>query len=448
MHSDRFEEVQANITTADLAVTSADLHLVFVSTFMVMVSAVLQLGFIVNAATTAAVVFLSALPIIALASGGLAALSAHTPTKLQLALIAQVSALPGAVLVIATMIGAVVSKRDGFTLFGLIEAEALRAMSSSGAVEFVGLLFVCAVPILAILFFSPAFWRLLRRAYPPAAARLLRSALQTQNSAPRQHMRFSLWCVPLLLSVPPLLFISFLGHLLVRPFGGPFHNRLSLSPQYPIGWIKAFVRFYKRKTQLQAKEALAHDGRVPILLLRSFADEGVTYTPPEILQQSPRLASLETFRFQLEDCLARELSRKGPPVAIGAPGELLPPVGAYRQYCSEDEWRAVVLSRMAEAQAVVVIASQTKWLSWELDQIVRNNHIGKCMIFFPPLTPDAHADRVEAVLRAISPNAPADIAASGLVALLFHPSGPVTAVVDQKQSKQSYVLAVQAGLAP
>jgi hypothetical protein len=35
------------------------------------------------------------------------------------------------------------------------------------------------------------------------------------------------------------------------------------------------------------------------------------------------------------------------------------------------------------------------------------------MIFFPPLTPDVHAKRVETVLRAISPDASADIAAFG-----------------------------------
>jgi hypothetical protein len=256
-----------------------------------------------------------------------------------------------------------------------------------------------------------------------------------------------LWLVPFLLSVPVLIIISILAHLVIRPFGGPFHNRLTASPQYPLGWIKAFARFYKRRTQLQATEALEHDNRTPILLLRSFADDGVNYVPLEIQQSAPRLASLHHLRFQLEEKIARELSRKGPPIAIGAPGETLPPVGAYRQYCSEAEWQAVVLSRIAEARAVVVIASQTKWVSWELDQIVRNKHIGKCMIFFPPLTPDVHAKRVETVLRAISPDASADIAAFGVVALLFHPSGHITAVVDQKQAKQSYVLAAQAGLA-
>jgi hypothetical protein len=155
-------------------------------------------------------------------------------------------------------------------------------------------------------------------------------------------------------------------------------------------------------------------------------------------------------RFQLEEKIARELSRKGPPIAIGAPGEDLPPVGAYRQYCSEAEWQGVVLSRMAEAQAVAVVASQTKWLSWELDQIVRNNHVGKCMIFFPPLEPAAHAERVDAVLRAISAFLPPGepILALGLVALLFRPSGSVIAVVDPKQAKQSYALAAQAGLSP
>jgi len=227
-------------------------------------------------------------------------------------------------------------------------------------------------------------------------------------------------------------------------------NALSLAPQYPVGWIKDFMRFYKQRTQLGVKEALAYDKRAPILLLRSFDDDHIAYAPWELQERSPRLASLNTLRFVLEEALAKELSRKGPPIAIGAPGEVLPPIGAYRQYCGEAEWQGVVLERMSEAQSIVVIASETRWLSWELEQIAKNNYVEKCMLFFPPLEPFAHADRVTAVSRAISsflpPAASTTITAPGLVALLFGSSNSITALFDKTQSKESYILAVQAGL--
>ena len=104
----------------------------------------------------------------------------------------------------------------------------------------------------------------------------------------------------------------------------------------------------ERHLQPDAYELLLADTRPPILYLRSFANEN--------------MASEE------ELAIAQALEPLGPFVAIGKPGERLPPLGASRMYLSDDSWQAKVQDVMARARMVLVAAGSTPGLGWELAQ--------------------------------------------------------------------------------
>jgi TM2 domain-containing membrane protein YozV len=69
-----------------------------------------------------------------------------------------------------------------------------------------------------------------------------------------------------------------------------------------------------------------------------------------------------------EQELALFMSRIGPVVAIGKPGERLPELGAARLYAADDRWRDRITDLLRQARIVVVRAGNTPNLWWEIDQ--------------------------------------------------------------------------------
>jgi hypothetical protein len=62
------------------------------------------------------------------------------------------------------------------------------------------------------------------------------------------------------------------------------------------------------------------------------------------------------------------MSRVGPVVAIGRPGERLPELGAARLYAADDQWRDRVSSLVRHARVVLIRAGNTPNLWWEIEQ--------------------------------------------------------------------------------
>jgi hypothetical protein len=108
-----------------------------------------------------------------------------------------------------------------------------------------------------------------------------------------------------------------------------------------------------------ADEARARDVRAPILVLRSFRNDGGGIEALLGAATGPR-----TF----EQVLVEPLGVHGPVIAIGQPAEPLPHLGAHREYVAED-WQRRVLARLAEAAIIVVVLDETPGLLWEIEQI-------------------------------------------------------------------------------
>ena len=97
-------------------------------------------------------------------------------------------------------------------------------------------------------------------------------------------------------------------------------------------------------------------------------------------------------RKRLEEMIGEQLTRAGPFVAIGKPGERLPQLGASRLYVGDSEWQAVVQSYIAQSDLIIVIAGKTHWVQWELANVIRQDRIAGLLIVFPRIT---EADRNE-----------------------------------------------------
>ena len=85
-----------------------------------------------------------------------------------------------------------------------------------------------------------------------------------------------------------------------------------------------------------------------------------------------------------ERALERALRPLGPVVAVGEPGERIPPVGAARLYITNEHWQEVVRQLITQAQVVVMRIGDTEGWWWELEQLVKANDPTKLVMFLPP----------------------------------------------------------------
>jgi hypothetical protein len=161
-----------------------------------------------------------------------------------------------------------------------------------------------------------------------------------------------------------------------------------------------------------ADELLTVDKRQPILFLRSFDDDVKTFNEEEkrnfisLLQSSlvtlgklvttlrelfakaikkeSGLSGVPAKSIPFEFVIHKELRQIGPVIAVGRPGEKLPPLGAARSHFDDDEWKDAVLAWMEHARMIVVVAGGTKGVTWELDQIASRGYKNKTLFLFPP----------------------------------------------------------------
>jgi hypothetical protein len=86
--------------------------------------------------------------------------------------------------------------------------------------------------------------------------------------------------------------------------------------------------------------------------------------------------------------LAEEFGPIGPVVAIGRPGEKLPPVGAARTWLSNDDWQARVTDYLGKCRFAVMMIGVIKGedgLAWELRRVLETISLEKLILVMPPV---------------------------------------------------------------
>jgi hypothetical protein len=111
------------------------------------------------------------------------------------------------------------------------------------------------------------------------------------------------------------------------------------------------------------EQRLASDPRKPVVYLRSFAADALG---------AGAVGSWLLLKLNYstdEEQLAAVMNEFGPFIAIGAPGETLPTLGANRIYTGEGDWRMRVQALLQEARLVVLRAGTTENFWWEFQAV-------------------------------------------------------------------------------
>jgi hypothetical protein len=191
----------------------------------------------------------------------------------------------------------------------------------------------------------------------------------------------------------------------------------------------------RRRDEIVLKE------KPPVLLLRSFADDAAKIPPSALL---PRLFFR---RKRLEEMIGEELTRIGPFVAIGKPGERLPQLGAQRLYVADDEWQDVVRAYIGRAGRIIMIAGTTHWVRWELASTIEQGSLDKLLVVFPRLTDAERAARWENLKPAFQATrweqSAAQVTVARALALLVGEDGRFAIITSRRGHESDYEAALR-----
>jgi hypothetical protein len=200
----------------------------------------------------------------------------------------------------------------------------------------------------------------------------------------------------------------------------------------------------RRYFQVSADSLLAVDKRLPILFLRSFADDERHH------YGTSHRAVLD---FSLETRLANHFHRFGPFIAIGSPKETVPQPGAARVLLTDDEWQSRVLGWMKDANLIIMYCGTTQWVNWELRQVVESRRTTSLILMFPESKVwrssrrkrdiEARVEQIRDVFRD-TPWAEELMTFSdfaGLRAMIFRADGSMVMVRSRSRSRDAYHLA-------
>lgn len=181
-----------------------------------------------------------------------------------------------------------------------------------------------------------------------------------------------------------------LGMVVYALSGDPEEN-LSTSLIGVICLMAGSLLYFRGRQHASRSRAVSvlGDSAPDVIYLRAFAAD----------VSNPGRALMQGFTTD-EEQLADVLRPFGDLVAIGRPGESLPPPGASRTYVSNAHWQSAVADRIAVAPLVVVRAGVGMGLLWELQHVVRNVEPARVLIWvFDLTTKDYSAFRNDAQAR-------------------------------------------------
>jgi len=154
---------------------------------------------------------------------------------------------------------------------------------------------------------------------------------------------------------------------------------------FPILFLSSRVRRSARRAAVHSMvEVRTKDTRPPFLFLRSFYDDQVSLTQDEAGNMFQRVLARGSFFANVDELLTERYWHIGPVIAIGKPGEALPPLGAARAYLSGESWQTVVADLMKEARAIILALDYTEGVTWELRNARECGWLEKALLLIPP----------------------------------------------------------------
>jgi len=132
-------------------------------------------------------------------------------------------------------------------------------------------------------------------------------------------------------------------------------------------------------------------------------------------------------------------------IAIGRPGEKLPPAGAAREYVPDGEWQARVGELIAECRYVCVVAGTSEGLLWECRMLSEARALAKVVVVFP-----TDRGQLEAAWRTMSAacSLQESVLPPRVLAARLHDDGAPSFVTCRWNDEEAYCLAIECSLDP
>ena len=144
----------------------------------------------------------------------------------------------------------------------------------------------------------------------------------------------------------------------------------------------SLFRRARRHALLPGGEMMKNDSRPFVLFLRSFLNDEIKM---KARAANGRIWPENWVKITFEEVVTDHVWRYGPVLAIGKPGDKLPPLGAARQYEPNETWQQTVEQLMAKASMVVVVVGRTEGVVWEIEKLVMLKLTSKLVLLFPPV---------------------------------------------------------------
>ena len=132
---------------------------------------------------------------------------------------------------------------------------------------------------------------------------------------------------------------------------------------------------WRERHQPRADEVLARDTRKPVLYLRPFSEDAVTFSGFDDRTYDGKLRA--------EPLILEPFKILGPLVAIGRPGEDMPPWGGAARLYAGDDWQSRFQELLDQAQLAVLFAGTSRNCLWELGQVFRHRPFVPAVLLLP-----------------------------------------------------------------
>ena len=166
-------------------------------------------------------------------------------------------------------------------------------------------------------------------------------------------------------------------------------------------WVSLPVSLGRRWAMAAMRDRRRDEGR-PVLMLRTFGDDRLKLR----VRRPDRNGFLDSLlmkrREGFEELVALMVSGLGPPVAVGQPGQILPPGLGAQRFTFGDTWQAAVRAFAEDARLITVFIGKTAGLSWELDLVASSGYLHKTVFLVPPVRARERAQRLAVFAAAYS----------------------------------------------
>jgi hypothetical protein len=143
-----------------------------------------------------------------------------------------------------------------------------------------------------------------------------------------------------------------------------------------------FVRELRSRLARSASALARKDNRPPILLLRSFKDDGILVENERYWGH--RFLGIRDKQIRLEEVIAETLYPYGPLIALSNPADSMPLLGAAKENITDLAWERAVERYIEQASKIVLILGVSQNFRWEVSQILSRGLLQKCFFVFPP----------------------------------------------------------------